>query len=382
MSVPVKELPNIDQLREDFPITEEWVNLDNAGLSPFPRPVVEAVERLIDQRVRKGVLAYWDWVDTIQETKELIAGLIHASAEEIAFTQNTSEGINTVANMLEWKPGDNVVLNDLEFFPNYWPWIRLRKFGVETRLVKHREGLITTEDLARQMDSHTRVVALSSISWINGLKHDLAEIGALAKEHGAFLVVDAIQHVGVTELDVRQGPVDFLACGGHKWLFSLLGSGFFFCRRELIEHFEPAYVGWQSDADRFNYEFRDYRLAPDAQRFMHGNNNLAGVHGMHAGISFINRIGLQNIERRNRRLTDYLIENLQPLGVTFLSPLEDKYRSAILNFIPRDPARVQELATERKIIVCVREGGIRVSPNFYNTEEEIDRLIEVVRDCQ
>jgi len=382
MSMPVRDKLNIDELRQDFPITEEWVNLDNAGLSPFPRPVVQAVERLLDQRARKGVLAYWDWVETVQQTKELIAGLINASPEEIAFTQNTSEGINIVANMLDWKPGDNVVLNDLEFFPNYWPWTRQRKFGVETRVVRHRGGLITTEDFAQVVDSRTRVVALSSIAWINGLKHDLAEIGALAKQHGAYLVIDAIQHIGVAEFDVRRGPVDFVACGGHKWLFSLLGSGFFYCRRELIEQFEPVYVGWQSDADRFNYEFRDYRLAADAQRFMHGNNNLAGVHGLHAGISYINRIGLYNIERRNRYLTDYLIERLRPLGVAFLSPLEDKYRSAILNFIPRDPTRVQELAAERKIIVCVRAGGIRVSPNFYNTEQELDSLIEVVRECQ
>jgi selenocysteine lyase/cysteine desulfurase len=260
MSTPVTEALKFERLRQDFPITEEWVNLDNAGLSPLPRPVVDAVERMLEQRARKGVLAYWEWVDTVQETRELIAGLIHASLEEIAFTQNTSEGINIVANMLDWKPGDNVILNDLEFFPNYWPWIRLRKFGVETRLVKHSDGLITTEDFARVMDSHTRVIALSSIAWINGLKHDLDEIGALAKRHGAYLVVDAIQHVGASRMDVRQGPVDFMACGGHKWLFSLLGSGFFYCRRDLIEQFEPAYVGWQSDADRFNYEFRDYRL--------------------------------------------------------------------------------------------------------------------------
>jgi selenocysteine lyase/cysteine desulfurase len=382
MTTPVQDQLNVDEIREDFRVTEEWVNLDNASLSPFPRPVVEAVERLLDQRARKGVLAYWDWVDTVQETRELIAGLINASPKEIAFTQNTSEGINIVANMLEWKPGDNVVLNNLEFFPNYWPWTRLRKFGVEIRVVQHREGLITAKDLEREMDSNTRVVALSSIAWINGLKHDLAEIGALAKQHGAYLVVDAIQQVGVAAMDVRRGLVDFVACGGHKWLFSLLGSGFFFCRQELIEQFEPAYIGWQSDPDKFTYEFRDYRLATDAHRFMHGNNNLAGVHAMHAGINYINRIGLHNIEQRNKDLTDYLIENLSPLGVSFLSPLEERYRSSILNFIPKDPALVEKTAAERRIIVCVREGGIRVSPNFYNTVEELDQLIEVVRDCQ
>jgi selenocysteine lyase/cysteine desulfurase len=115
---------------------------------------------------------------------------------------------------------------------------------------------------------------------------------------------------------------------------------------------------------------------------MHGNINMAGIHGLHAGINYINRIGVGNIERRNRYLTDYLVEKLRPLVAGFLSPLEDKYRSGILNFVPRDPVRLQQLAAERKIITCVRAGGVRVSPNFYNTEEDLDRLIEVVQECQ
>lgn len=373
---------DIAAIREDFPITKHYINLDNAGLSPFPVPVVESVEKMLHERAEHGVLAFWDWVDLTNQTKELIADLIHADSEEIALTQNTSEGINIVANMLDWEPGDNVVLNNLEFFPNYWPWLRLRKRGVEIRIIEHRDGRITSDDWAAHIDDSTKVIALSSVAWVNGLRHDLAKLGRLARRHGAYLVVDAMQSAGVIETDVRQGPVDFLACGGHKWLFSLLGSGFFYCRRELIEKFEPAYVGWQSDDQPFNYSFREYKLAPTAQRFMHGNTNIAGVHGLHAGISYINRIGLENIERRNRHLTDHLIDRLSPLGVRFLSPLEEEYRSSLINVIPSDPEAVLRLAEERKILVCLREGGIRVSPNFYNTEQEIDQFVEVIRDVQ
>jgi selenocysteine lyase/cysteine desulfurase len=373
---------DIATIRKDFPVTEKFVNLDNAGLSPFPIPVKESVEKMLRERTERGVVAFWDWVDLTNETKQLLADLIHASPDAIALTQNTSEGINTVANMLDWQPGDNVVINNLEFFPNYWPWLRLKKRGVEIRMIEHRNGYITTEDWAAQIDANTKVIALSSVAWINGLKHDLEALGALAKQHGAYLVTDAIQSVGVIETDVRKGPVDFLSCGGHKWLFSLLGSGFFYCREELIEQFEPVYVGWQSDAERFDYTFREYNLAPTAQRFMHGNTSIAGVHSMNAGLKYINQIGLENIEKRNRHLTDYLIEQVRPLGVGFLSPLEDQYRSSFINIIPSDPNAVVEMARQRNILVCAREGGVRVSPNFYNTEEEIDQLVQVVRELE
>lgn len=373
---------NIEAIREQFPITKRLINLDNASLSPLPDPVVSAVEGMLKQRAELGVKAFWDWLGIVDETKALIARLINATPDEIALTQNTSEGINTVANMLDWGEGDNVVLNNLEFFPNYWPWLRLRKFGVETRMVSHRKGTITTEDMAKCVDENTRVIALSSVAWINGLKHDLEGIGQLAHEHGAYLVVDGIQSVGASTVDVRKGPVDFLSCGGHKWLFSLLGSGFLFCRRELIEQFEPAYLGWQSDAQRFDYTFREYDLAPTAQRFMFGNTSIAGAHALHAGIGYINEIGLAEIEARNRWLTDYLIKQLSALDVSFLSPLEDQYRSSFINFVPSQPEKVQRVAEEAGILVTVREGGVRVSPHFYNTKEEINRFVEVVKSVE
>jgi cysteine desulfurase/selenocysteine lyase len=373
---------DIEAIRKDFPITNTYTNLDNAGLSPFPIPVKEAVEKLVHDRTVHGVKAFWDWVDTVDETRELIAALINATPEEIAFTQNTSEGINIAANVIDWSPGDNVVLNDLEFAPNYWPWLRLRRFGVEIRMINHKNGRITTQDFVELVDDKTKVIALSSVAWINGLKHDLSEIGALAKKHNAYLVVDAIQSVGNSCIDVREGPIDFLACGGHKWLFGLLGSGFLFCRKELIEQCEPVYLGWQSDEDRFDYTFREYQLAPTAQRFQHGNNSIAGIFSLNAGIKYINRIGIKNIESRNRYLTDYLIEQLQPLFIDYLSPLEEKYRSSFINFIPSDSEGVFNLARERDILICVREGGIRASPNFYNTEEEIDQLVEVVNEVE
>jgi selenocysteine lyase/cysteine desulfurase len=378
----VDAMVDLETLRADFPITQKYNNLDNASLSPLPLPVVRAVEKMLSERSQLGVDAFWPWVTISDETRALIAGLINAEPEEIALIQNTSEGINIVATMLDWRTGDNVVVSNLEFGPNYWPWLRLRKMGVEVRLVEHRDGLITTEDFAARVDGRTRVLAVSSVAWTNGLRHDLPALAEVVHSHAGYLAVDGIQQVGNSRLDVRQGPVDFLSCGGHKWLFGLLGTGFFFCRRDLITQYEPVYVSWQSDAERFDYTFREYSLSPTARRFNHGNTSVAGHHALHAGISYINRIGLDAIESRIGRLTHRLIAGLRPLGVRFLSPLQDRYRSAIVNFIPRDAQALVEQARARNILACVRQGGVRVSPSFYNTEDEVDQLIELTEQIQ
>lgn len=375
---------DISKVREDFPIIrEDRIYLDNASLSPYPTPVVAAATKVYQERNRTGVDGYWGWLDIADETRAQCARLINAETDEIALVENTSTGINIVANMLDWAEGDNVVINDLEFFPNVYPWVRLRQYGIEVRIVRSEkpDGTrdVTTADLRAASDKRTKVIALSQVAWTNGLKFDQEAIGALAKECGAYLLLDAIQSVGALRIDVRQGPVDFLACGGHKWLLGPLGTGFFYCRSELIERFEPVYVGWHSDKSPLAYHFREeYELAPNAKRFMPGNINMAGVHGLHAGTKYLLDIGIAEIEKRNMALADRLVEGIRELGLRFLSPLRYEARSHIVNFVPTDCEKTMRALGEAHIAVTQRAGGIRVSPNFYNEEWEIDKLLEVV----
>lgn len=373
---------DVSKIREDFPITRDRVYLDSAALNAYPTPVVAAVMKAYQERSETGVDSYYPWLEIMDEARGQCARLINAETDEIALVECTGIGMNIVANMLDWEEGDNVVVNDLEFFPYHW--LRLRRHGIEVRIVRSEkpDGTrdVTIADLRTASDERTKVIVVSQVASINGLKYDLEAVGALAKERGAYLVVDAIQSVGALQMDVRQGPVDFLSCGGHKWLLGPLGTGFFYCRRELIERFEPVYIGWHSHKSPFARPrpFEDYELGPTAERFMPGNFNMAGVIGLHAGTKYLLDIGIEGIETRNMALADRLVEGIRELGLGFLSPLRREARSHIVNFVPTECEETMKALADARIAVSHRDRGIRVSPNFFNEEREIDRVLEVV----
>ena len=238
-----------------------------------------------------------------------------------------------------------------------------------------------SEDIAAVVDRRTRVVTVSHVAWVNGLRHDLVALSEICRAVGAYLCVDAIQSLGAGPVSVADGRIDFLAAGGHKWLMAPLGVGIFYCRNELLERFQPPFAGWQSDDRSFSsqsYGFRDHFVAgATARRFNHGNINVAGVHGLHAALSMLEEIGWEFIHARNRALADRVVDGLGRLGMRFLSPLDDARRSNIVSAVPADLARTMAALKAARIAVSTRGGGVRISPCFYNTEEEVDRLLEV-----
>lgn len=364
--------------RNDFPITKEFIYLDNAGLSALPTPVVQAVNRYAVDHSSHGALPYYEWLEEILHLREPIAKLLHATPEEIALTENTSEGLNVVASMLDWKPGDNVVLNDLEFVANVYPWLRLKKKGVEARIVKSHQGRVEASDIAQLIDARTRVVAVGHVEWTNGFKHDLEEVGSIVNHSGAYLVVDAAQSVGALQVDVRKMGIDFLSACGHKWLLSPLGTGIFYAKAQLLTKYEPPFLSWMSDEFPVKYEYRDCRPQNTAMRFMHGNINFAGFFGMKAALGLLDEIGFEKVEQRLMGHANRIVDSLQDKGFDFLSPLERNHRSHIITVSVKDPDKVVSFMRERKVIICKRVGGIRVSPSFYNTEEELDTFMSLM----
>jgi len=368
-------------VRQEFPITKRKIYLDNASLSPLPKRVIDAATAELRDRGERAVDGFWDWLATLDRTRNAIARLIAASDDEVTFTQNTSEGINIVASMLDWREGDNVVLNNLEYYPNAYPWLNLARRGVESRIVRHRRGRIDPADIAALADRRTRVVALSHVAWINGLRHDLSAVAEICRSVGAYLCVDAIQSIGASPVDVRHG-VDFLAAGSHKWLMAPLGLGVFYCRKELLERFQPPYVGWQSDDRGLSsqeYGFREtFTAGRTARRFNHGNINIAAVYGLAASLTLLEELGWNAVFARNRMLADRIVEGLTRAGMTFLSPLDAAMRSNIVNVLPRDLSIAMNRLAAANIAVSSRGGGVRISPAFFNTESEIDRLVEVI----
>lgn len=372
---------SLTEYRSLFPVTEEYAYLNHASVAPYSVPVARAMEDFITSRHRRGWLDGQKWEDRLEKVRGLIARLIAAEPEEIAFTTNTSHGLGIVATGIDWREGDNLIGAETEFPANIYPWLNLRRLGVEVRLAPARNNRILVEDIAALMDERTRLVALSFVEFATGFRNDLKAIGQLCRERGIYFCVDGIQGLGALELKVSQVPVDFLAAGGPKWLMGPIGTGFLYCRRALIETLIPARVGWWGVVDRDDYFRYDSPLRDDARRFEEGSLNFLGFHGLGASLELLLEVGISRIEERVLGLTDYLIAGLQERGYHITTPIASpQERSGIVCF--HHPYHsvddLEQRLRKARVVISKRGRFIRVSPHFYNDEADIDRLLDAL----
>jgi cysteine desulfurase/selenocysteine lyase len=372
---------SLTKYRPLFPITEEYAYLNHASIAPYSVPVARAMDDFIARRHRRGWLDAPKWKDRLEEVRGLVGQLIAAAPEEIAFTSNTSHGLNIVASSIGWREGDNLIGAETEFPANVYPWLNLRRRGVEVRLAPARDNRILIEDIAALMDKRTRLVALSFVEFATGFRNDLRAIGQLCRERGIYFCVDGIQGLGALDLNVTQSPVDFLAAGGPKWLMGPIGAGFLYCRRALIEKLIPIRVGWWSVVDRDDFFRYDSPLRDDARRFEEGSLNLLGLHGLGASLELLLEVGIPRIEERVLGLTDYLIAGLQERGYHIPTPIASpQERSGIVCFNHPHYALddLEQRLSQARVIISKRGQVIRVSPHFYNDETDIDQLLDAL----
>ncbi|MEM2806786.1 MAG: aminotransferase class V-fold PLP-dependent enzyme [Candidatus Bathyarchaeia archaeon] len=373
-------MENLEKIRELFPIVKNKVFLNHAAQSPLPKPVADAVKKCVEDFSAFGGVSTSEWDDY---GKALFARLIGAKPEEIALVENTSIGLNIAANVLEYPPGSKVVTTDLEYPSVVYPWLK-RCLGVKIHYVKNVGGKIPLEDFEKAVDDSTVAVAVSHVEYVNGFRNDLRALSQIAHEHGAYLIVDAIQSAGVIPIDVKREGVDFLATACYKWLLSPTGAAYLYVREDLIEKFEPSYIGWASVKQEI-FETVDFwdiwslRLSETASRFEVGTPSFLSFVGAAEAIKMLLSFGIENIEKRVLKLTDHLIEAVKALGLELQTPEEPKHRSGIVNFKIDKPKEIAEQLRRMGIVVSARANGIRVSPHFYNTEEEIDKLIDEVK---
>jgi selenocysteine lyase/cysteine desulfurase len=312
-----------------------------------------------------------------ERLRAMMAEFIGADVDEIALTKNTPEGLSIVASGLGWRPGDSVVTTDLEFPANMYPWLNLQERGVEVRIVPSENGRVPAERLIEAVDATTRVVAVSYVQFSTGFRADLARLAEFCRPRGVYLVTDAMQAVGALPVDVRALGVDFLSCASHKWLLGPFGMGWFYCRRELLERLRPTEVGQGSMVERASY--RDYRLefVPSAARFECGVVNQGGVLGLQAALDLFNAVGRERVRDQILALNERLAEGLAARDYRILSSRIDGERSGILSFDSErhDSAALRERLHQADVIVSLREGAVRVSPHFYNSADDVDRLL-------
>ncbi|MBU7016352.1 MAG: aminotransferase class V-fold PLP-dependent enzyme [Theionarchaea archaeon] len=367
---------NLDEIRELIPTSQKYVYLNHAACSPLPTLVTTAQSQYLKERSLDAEVAFDSWVEHSEKTRQLIAEFIHASPEEIAFLKNTTEGINVVAHMLTYERGDNVVTTDLEFPSNFLPWLDLKRRGVEFRVVRNRKGRLLYEDFEKALDDHTKCLAVSHVEFATGFKNDLNALANLCSDHGTYFFVDPIQSLGALNWDVTRTPVDFFSSGCYKWLMSELGISIFYIRKELISEFHPPGIGWFSLKDYEHYENFDKEnpeIADTARKFEGGNLNFYGIYTLHASLTFLNLFPA--VEERVMELSNYLINRLLEESFEVQTP-ED--HAGIVNFKVRNPREVVERLKKQGIIVSSRAGGIRVSTHFWNTIEELEKLLRAL----
>jgi selenocysteine lyase/cysteine desulfurase len=366
--------------REEFPWCEQTVYLNNASTGPLPERTRRELEEFNRRRAQPFLLPDRDVFAMLDRSRALIGELIGADPEEIALSVNTGFGLSMAARALPIKAGEIVLGSDREFPANVYPWMRLRESGITFERIPTTTAGWPDEErlLERLRDPRVRVVAISWVQFSNGYTVDLARLSEATRAAGAFLVVDAIQGVGQLPLDLRRTQVDVLACGGQKWLLSPWGSGFTYVRRELIARLSPAITGWMSfeGTDDFSQLTRyDDRLRGDARRFELVTLPYQDFAGMNASLELLGSVGVERTRDHLRALHRPILEWAERTGARVASP-EDSHGSGILCIAPPAVDEVFRRLKAARIICSLREGMIRLSPHFYNSVRDMERVVE------
>lgn len=356
------------------------VYLNHAAISPLPITTANAVQSFISRRQNGPVEDFENWLEVMEEAREFIARLIHAeSSDRITYMGNTSDGISAAAESLPFEPGDEILLNTMEFPSNVHPFRALKRKGVSINYIQPENGMITPGMIRSNITRKTRLVSISAVQYLNGFRADLEGIGNVCKENDIWFIVDGIQALGATEIDVKTSHIDALATGGHKWLMSPLGTGFLYLSPSIEKFMTPSKTGWLSVKEPWDLSNFDQPWQPVGQHLETGTMNMAGITGMHASLRMFLDIGIHNIRNELLKLTDELIHLLsEKNGVHIVTPPNHKYRSGILSFSLETDTSPDEMIQKLKnqgIMISAREGLYRIAPHFYNTTDELEQMI-------
>lgn len=375
-AVQLPPLPDGFDVAVEFPITRGWTFFNHAGVAPISARAAAAIEQFA-REARDDAYLTGRWYHQLELVRKDAARFLKALPEEIAFVKNTSEGIAFVANGLAWKPGDEIISTAVEYPSNVYPWMDVaRRCGVTHRMLPETAGRIDKETIFDAVTPRTRLIALSHVEYASGFRHDLGAIGAFCRARGILLCVDGIQACGVVPVDVGEMKIDFLSADGHKWLLGPEGAGIFYCRSELLSSLRPE-IGWMNVINASDYGHYDFTLRHDARRFECGSHNIPGVLALGASLKLLMRVGMDTVAERVLILTDQLCAGLKKKGYEIISSRRPGETSGIVSFKSgghrhEDIVRALE---RKKLIIVEREGRLRASPHFYQSQSDIIRLL-------
>jgi len=376
-------LTNEELRRNEFPVVRDKIFLGHAGVCPLPRCVADA----ISECARQGTLGDQEafMLHRLDEARKLAAQLLNCQTDEIALVGPTSLGLSLVASGLNFRKGDNILIYHDDYPSNVYPWMALAAKGVQVRLLNTRGlGVIRPIDVIGQVDENTKLVALASCHFISGFRIEIAAIGKYLRERGILFCLDAIQTLGAFPTTVEQ--VDFLAADAHKWLLGPCAAGIFYVRRELQEKLNPPIYGWHNVRNPNFVEQEQIVFRSGAVKYEAGTQNLLGLVGLIASMELALEIGIENIAAELLRKRALLVPALQKKGFTFLNAdVKPENAGGIVSFFQpgKDLTALNQKLSEAGIVASLRtdrkgQNYIRLSPHFYNTDAELQRVLELL----
>jgi selenocysteine lyase/cysteine desulfurase len=367
-------------VRADFPSVALNTYLNSAAIHPLGRFAARGIEQGMAFRLQgagEGRLEFG--ADKQQDLKKRYGQLIGATASEIAYTANTSDGENIVVMGLDLpRRGGNIVIDELHFTTSLYMYKELEKKGVELRIVKHRNWAIDVNDMDRAIDRNTRLVSLALVSNVNGFMHDARAVSALAHARGAHVFADIIQAAGAVPLDVRALGIDFASAGTYKWLMGERGIGFLYVKEDLQGTVLPTTRYGHRQVTNFNRAELTWEPLPGAAKYETGGIPVLLAACVSEGIDYVQRLGLDNIRAHARQLTDRLQKELPPLGYTPLTPRGTE--TPILAFGLKDAAATAKALQAAKVeaTVVANESRMRLSVSVFSTHDDIDRVVDAL----
>lgn len=380
---------NIEEVRNLFPyIKTGQIYFNHAAIGPWSSLVLNRINEYARQRSGESIENYKSFLNWSSTAKIKLGKLIGASPDRIAWIDNVSNGLNILAQGLKWKQGDRIVINDIEFPSNVYPFLNLKEYGVEVDIVKSKNGIVDFEEIEKVITPKTRLVSISAVQFLSGYRANLDAIGELCKRNNIIFSVDAIQATGVVQIDVVKSHIDFLCGGTQKWLMAAQGLSYLYITEELQNRITQKNVGWASVENAWNLLHYDLTLKNSAERFQNGTVNALGVAMVDASLDLFEEFifdkytnnGTKSYEQRIKGNTSYFFDKLQEIGInTLLKNVDEKNRAGIVTFKHERAKEIFEKLESNKIYCAVREGMIRFSPHFYNTSEEIDIVINELK---
>ena len=366
--------------RDEFPIAADLVYLNNCSLTPLPRRGKTRIERFLREWTELGGRAWYDhWIGEYEALREDLAGVLGADNDEVAIEPNVSAALVGIASTFDYTKRPKVIVSDLDFPTDGHAFLAVTPRGAQVQFVRSPDRVrMPLEVFERAVDEQTAAVCTGHVYFTTGWIQDVKTLAEICHRKGARLVVDAYQSIGAFPFDVHASGVDYLVGGTLKWLMGGPGIAFLYARRDVAEAARPSAVGWWGVADPFAFDVEHLDPGKGARRFEYGTPAVAAIYAARAGIELLREVGVETVRLRHMALSQRLVDGAVAQGWTVRCPTNARERTAIVTLEHPEPQRAVDTLRAAGVITDSRPGLIRLSPHYFNTEDEMDRALELL----